>query len=113
MTGELDLGDNAATANAGSRCAERRERVLRYPDLARRLTQPPIGYSRADQWNGYVPPAVVNSGSYEEVLHSVSGRPNSKGRRAFGQAGNDSPRRAALVAVAAEAWRREQAGDAP
>jgi hypothetical protein len=112
MTSELDLGDGVVTANAGARCAERRERVLRYPDLAKRLTERPVGYARPDQWNGFVPPATVNAGSYEEVLHAVSGRPNGKGRRACGQAGNDSPRRAALVAVAAEAWRREQAGEA-
>ena len=45
----------AATARATAK--ELRSLVLSYPDLAARLTEPPIGYKRADQWTGYVPPA--------------------------------------------------------
>ncbi len=65
------------------RSKTRRERVLKYPDLAELLTRPEIGYARPDQWTGYVPPEMWN------------------GDR------NDHPRRAALVAIATEAMARE------
>ena len=61
----------------------RRAAVLKHADLAARLTQPPLSYGRPDQWTGYIPPAMW------------AGWPN------------DSRRRAVLVEVAAEAWRRE------
>lgn len=70
-------------------CAARRRRVLRHPDLAVRLTQPPLSYSSPDAWPGYVPPA----GGY------------------WGAGGawvkNDSPFRAQLVAIASEAYKRD------
>jgi hypothetical protein len=65
------------------RSGDRRTRVLRHPDLAELLTRPEVGYSDPRQWTGYVPPELWN------------GRPN------------DSPRRAALVAIATEAMQRE------
>jgi hypothetical protein len=67
---------------------ERRERVLGHPDLAARLTEEPIGYGRPEQWNGFVPPLVWN-GQF-----------------------NDSPRRAALAEICAEALKRH-GGDCP
>jgi hypothetical protein len=60
-----------------------RAMVLAHPDLAERLTQPPLSYQRPEQWNGFVPPDTFN-----------------------GQH-NDSPRRAALVAIVAEAESRK------
>ncbi len=63
-----------------------REAVLAHPDLAERLTQQPIGYVRPDQWNGFVPPETFP----DKVL-------------------NDSPRRAALVAIVDEALARDTA----
>lgn len=62
-----------------------REAVLAFPDLAERLTRQPLDYVRPDQWNGFVPPAEFN-----------------------GQA-NNSPRRAALVAIVDEALTRDAA----
>lgn len=58
-----------------------RELVLRHPDVAKRLTDPPLSYQRPDQWTGYIP-----------------------GPEWRGQA-NDSIRRAALIDIvmAAEA----------
>jgi len=88
----------------------RRERVLRHPDLARRLTEPPLGYSRPEQWNGYVPPAEIQD-EVPEGLHSSAldgGFPNQHGKRSGGTRPNMSPRRAALVDICAEALRREQ-----
>ncbi len=61
---------------------ELRAMVLAHPDLAAKLCQPPLSYQRPEQWNGFVPPEYFN------------GRPN------------DSPRRAALVAIIAEAQSR-------
>lgn len=44
-------------AQARATAKELRTLVLSYPDLATRLTEPPIGFKHADQWTGYVPPA--------------------------------------------------------
>jgi hypothetical protein len=69
-------------AAAGQECAQRRADVLAHPDLAARLVAE-LGYQRPDQWNGFIPPATFNG------------------------APNDSPRRAALMLISAEAWKRE------
>jgi hypothetical protein len=37
-------------------CQAERERVLRHPDIAKRLCDPPLRYSRPEVWNGFVPP---------------------------------------------------------
>lgn len=63
----------------------RRYRVLGHEDLAVTLTKPPLGYARPDQWSGYVPPRM-----WAEQL-------------------NDSPHRAALVGICAEAATRDLA----
>lgn len=60
--------------------------VLAQSDLAALLTQPPIGYAKAAQWNGFVPPSTTTL--------------------APGASINTSPRRAALRAVCIEAIRR-------
>ncbi len=44
-------------AGARSEAASRRKRVLAHPDLAKLLTERPLGFQRPEQWNGYVPPA--------------------------------------------------------
>jgi hypothetical protein len=62
-----------------------REAVLAHPDLAERLTQPPLDYAQPSQWNGFVPPEQFNGQN------------------------NDSPRRAALVAIVDEALTRDAA----
>lgn len=49
-----------AQADAKRTVAENRAAVLRYPDLAAKLTESPIGYADAKQWNGYVPPREFN-----------------------------------------------------
>jgi len=59
-----------------------RDLVLAYPDLAKQLTELPLRFSQPEAWNGYIPPDTFN-GQY-----------------------NDSPRRAALLALVAEARRR-------
>lgn len=68
----------AGTAGGGDR-----DLVLRHPEIARRLTEPPIGYARPEQWNGYVPPVL-----WREQL-------------------NDSPQRMALLDLIAAARQAE------
>jgi hypothetical protein len=63
-------------------CRERRAAVLKHPDLCQQLLDE-LGYQRPEQWNGFIPPATFNG------------------------APNDSPRRAALMLISAEAWKRE------
>lgn len=67
---------------ARDECNANRGAVLQFPDLYARLTEPPIGYARADQWTGYIPPEQ-SDGSH-----------------------NGSARRAALAALVAEARAR-------
>lgn len=82
-----------ALSTATARCAERRRRVLSHPDLAELLTLPPLDYARPDQWTGYVPPA----------LWGDERQPDGT----FLDKRNTSDRRAALVAICAEAHARE------
>ena len=70
-------------AEAQRAAAYRRNLVLRYPDLAAKLTQPPIGFSAPEKWNGYIPPATDCTGAM-----------------------NTAPCRRALLALVAEAERR-------
>lgn len=67
-----------------------RDRILRWPDLARKLTEPPLDYERPSQWNGFIPP-----------LNSCTGQLNN------------SSRRDALLRLATEAYQREQNAGTP
>ena len=62
-----------------------RDRVLALPELAKKLTLSPLDYAQPEQWNGFIPPEVWD-----------------------GQV-NDSPRRAALLAIVAELEQAEAA----
>ena len=81
----------AAKLEAKRVCQARRALVLHYPDLADQLKSNLIGYSRPENWNGYIPP------EYDP--------PRRDGTVPL----NDSPRRAALVALVEEAERRAAA----
>lgn len=72
-------------AQGRERALQRRALLLRHPDLATQLTHLPHGPGTAEQWTGAVPPELFN------------------GVR------NDSPRRPAILALLAEAERRETA----
>lgn len=63
----------------------RRAMILRHPDLAAKLAELPLGPASPEQWTGAIPPELFN------------------GVR------NDSPRRPAILALLAEAERREAA----
>jgi hypothetical protein len=56
--------------------------VLSYPDLAAKLCEPPLSYTKPSHWNGFVPPDLFN-GEH-----------------------NNSPYREALAAIVAEAMER-------
>lgn len=45
---------------AAAECARRRALVLRHPDLAARLTEPPISHTVPEAWTGYIPPSTFN-----------------------------------------------------
>lgn len=80
-----------AHAAAEAEHAERRRLVLAYPDLAQRLTQPPIGYTDPRQWTGYIPPYMIEG-------------PTQHGRNTWTR--NLSPVRVHLVAITREATAR-------
>lgn len=78
-----------AVTAAKQEAKQRRERVLRYPDIAAKLTHPPLNLANPTMWNGYIPPRTLPSNDdnpYDEA--------------------NQSPIRQQLVAIAADALRR-------
>lgn len=74
----------APTPHGDPACHAERDRVLRHPDIAKRLCDPPLRYSRPEVWNGYVPSETW------------------QGRH------NDSPQRAALLAIITDAVKADQ-----
>jgi hypothetical protein len=40
-----------------AKARSRRGRVLAHPDIAKRLTEPPMRYPTPEMWTGYIPPA--------------------------------------------------------
>lgn len=94
---------------------DRRAAVLKHEDLAKRLVAE-LGFANAQQWDGYIPPAMVDPGGDERLCASASsaGRGevrshlNQLGRYAIGEMPNDSRRRAVLLEISREAWERER-----
>jgi hypothetical protein len=87
-----------AAAAAHAQLAEQRRLILAFPDLAARLCAAPIGFKRPEQWTGYIPPTFDRE------------RPDGTVPQ------NDSPVRAALLALleqAAERWDRGERAPAP
>lgn len=76
---KLQMREGRAQAEA------RKALILRHPDLAERLTKPPLGYQRPDQWSGAIPPETFNG------------------------VANDSPLRPVILQLLAEAEAREPA----
>ena len=79
---------NADLAIVSQAATTRRTRVLAHPWAAKRLCLI-FGYSRPEQWSGYVPPATTAEGDH-----------------------NDSPLRAALLELLREVAAHEAGGDA-
>lgn len=72
-------------------CAEHRRLVLLYPDLAKRLTMPPLDFRTPDLWHGYIPPRMIPVGG--------------------GMTQNDSAQRVHIVALVREAMARTYGGE--
>lgn len=86
--GDLTRLIKQAQAAGRAENARRRALVLKYPDLAARLCEPPLRHTTPEHWTGYVPPA------YDAI--ALGGA----------QPINTSPVRAALVAIVTEAEQR-------
>lgn len=48
----------ASTPTSDPAAQGERAMVLRHPDIAKRLCDPPQRYAQPEQWNGYIPPAT-------------------------------------------------------
>lgn len=81
----------AAAAVKARECAANRALVLRHPDIAARLKEPPYQASRPDVWTGYIPGPLASE--------------DSRGRVAI----NNSPVRAQLLALVLAAAERDEA----
>lgn len=84
-----DLGQlwAAVRAETAAENARRRAAVLAHPDLAARLTEPPLRFTAPERWTGYIPPATWGGSR----LHDQP---------------NPAPERRALLALVAEAEAR-------
>lgn len=81
----------AGRAAALAACAQNRALVLRYPDLAALLKQPPYSASSPEKWTGYIPGPLAAE--------------NNRGRVAL----NTSPVRAQLLELVTAAAERHDA----
>jgi hypothetical protein len=90
-----------AAVRGRAECEARRARVLRYVDLRRALSQPPLAFTEPERWSGFVPPRVLAEDACPACPRHCRGHDHLARV-------NDSPRRAALIAISAEAFRREQ-----
>jgi hypothetical protein len=88
IPGDLVRLMKQARANALAENARRRALVLRHPDLAARLTEPPLRHTLPEHWTGYIPPShdAPSVGGYQPI--------------------NTAPCRPALLALVAEAEAR-------
>lgn len=91
---ELAKACRTAAQSAANDAAEQRRLVLTQPDLAARLTTPPLDFKHPEQWNGYIPP-------YTTCGPGVAAR----------HIRNDSAQRVHLVALVREAVARQLGED--
>lgn len=50
-----------AAVQTARAAAEHRRLVLAHPDLAHQLTRPPLDFKSPEQWNGSIPPYMINA----------------------------------------------------
>jgi hypothetical protein len=82
----------------------RRARVLAHPDLAERLTEPPLGLRDPVQWSGWIPPRTMPE---QACAACRSARSDPRRCRDPHRAPlNQSPIRRQLVSIASEALAR-------
>lgn len=84
-------------AEAQRAAAHRRGLVLRYPDLAAKLTEPPIGHSAPEKWTGYIPPATDCTGA----MNTARCRPALLALVAEAERRRDQPQETAALEEAA------------
>lgn len=87
MEGDLREALRALQDDASATCDRNRRAVLAQPDLAGQLTEPPCKFASPGMWTGYIGPSHLE-GRYGETVV------------------NDSPYRAQLLALVAEAEQR-------
>lgn len=63
VDGDLGRFIKQHMTDARREAAHRRGLVLRYPDLAAKLTEPPLRFTTAEHWNGFIPPATDCAGA--------------------------------------------------
>jgi hypothetical protein len=97
----------------------RRAAVLKHPGLTKRLAAC-LELARPAAWTGYIPPHIAvddGGGILRTVTINRDGservRFNQLGKRSCGLIYNDTPQRAELLAISAEAWHRENGGNGP
>lgn len=61
--GDLGLFIKQHMDEARRVAAYRRGLVLRYSELAAKLTEYPISFAKPEQWNGFIPPATTCTGA--------------------------------------------------
>jgi hypothetical protein len=99
---------HTAAEQARRENSARADRVLAHDDLRARLAAPPISLREPDRWTGWIPPKTLPEGMCCDACGRTRSCGYSQNHRALV---NDSPRRRALVEIAAEALRREQGQD--
>lgn len=52
----------AKLAESKPNSLNRKALVMAYPDLVAKLTQPPIGFRRPEEWSGWIPPELDEDG---------------------------------------------------
>ena len=70
IEGELGKFIKGHMNAARTEAAHRRGLVLRYPDLAAKLTEPPLRFTSPEHWNGFIPPATWN-----QAMNTAACRP--------------------------------------
>lgn len=85
--GDLTSYRKAVALAGASTMKERRQAVLRHPDLAAKLCEAPLSMSSPERWTGFVPPAT------QEARHR--------------QVNSESPYRAQLVEIVEAAQQRD------
>jgi hypothetical protein len=79
VLGRRVLRDAAVVAH--KQTTEQHKLVMRYPDIAARLCDPPLRYASPNQWHGFIPPAYdrervdgttpLNTSPYRAALMAI------------------------------------------
>lgn len=95
----------AAAARSKAESQARRQRVLSYPDLAVKLTEPPLGLAHPRQWSGWIPSRYHAESACSGCARGLACTDEHHARL------NESPIRAQLIGISREALAREEEAD--